>query len=279
MARTNSNSSHTNLNGLSEEGKVMGRELTNEPDPTAHEVLKAAWKRQREDCSIADFVSSSFVRILFPGVSERAIDTRIYKHIEAELEDKTEEAKEGEEEDRTVNLFLKFECELERTHVAIQSGRTYREPILVRISSQKRAPYDRVEVGDRVFLKASGGPILRYSTVKQVDSFEDACERTEEILNLVKGTELESDEEFEAYISDTTSNSQPRNYCTVISFEPWKDLENRVTVHPPKGIASSWVVMDSERKIERYLVGEEERPKQERARERILKKHEKGEGQ
>jgi hypothetical protein len=279
MARTNWNSSHTNLNGLSEEGKVMGRELTNKPDPTAHDVLKAAWKRQREDCSIADFVSSSPVHILFPGVSERAIDTRIYKHIEPEIEEEAKEAKEAEEEDRTINLFLEFECELERTHVAIQSGRTYREPILVRVSSQKRAPYDRVEVGDRVFLKASGGPILRYSTVEQVDSFENACERTEEILELVKGTELENDEEFEAYISDTTSNGQPRNYCTVVSFEPWKDLENRVTVHPPKGIASSWVVMDSERKIERYLVGEEERPNQERARERILKKHEKGEGQ
>ena len=109
MARTNWNSSHTNLNGLSEEGKVMGRELTNEPDPTAHEVLKAAWKRQREDCSIADFVSSSFVRILFPGVSERAIDTRIYKHIEPEIDEEAKEAKEAEEEeDRTVNLFLKL---------------------------------------------------------------------------------------------------------------------------------------------------------------------------
>lgn len=280
MARTNWNSPHANLDGLGEEGKAMGRELTNKPDPTAHDVLKAEWKAQKDNGSVSDFVSSSPVRILFPGVSERAIDTRIYKHIEPEIEEQAKEAKEAkEEDDRTVNLFLKFECELERTHVAIQSGRTYREPILVRVSSQKRAPYDRVEVGDRVFLKASGGPILRYSTVRQVDSFEDASERTEEILNLVKGTELDNDPDFLAYISDTTSNGQPRYYCTVVSFEPWKDLENRVTVHPPKGIASSWVVMDSERKIERYLVGEEERPKQERARERILKKHEKGEGQ
>ncbi len=77
MARTNWNSPHANLDGLSEEGKVMGRELTNKPDPTAHDVLKAAWKRQRDDCAVSDFVSSSPVRILFPGVSERAIDTRI----------------------------------------------------------------------------------------------------------------------------------------------------------------------------------------------------------
>ncbi|MGI5818143.1 MAG: hypothetical protein ACOX9R_08595 [Armatimonadota bacterium] len=284
MARTHWNSSHANLDGLSEEGKAMGEELTGQANPTVHDVLKAAWKAQRDNHSVSDFVSSAPTRILFPGVSERAIDTRIYKHIEPEIEEGTTDQKEtgnaeDQEEDRTVNLFEQFECEMERTHVAIQSGRTYREPILVRVSSQKRAPYERVEVGDRVFLKASGGPILRYSTVKRVDSFENASESTEEILELVRGTELENDEEFEAYISDTTSSGKPRNYCTVVSFEPWNDLENRVTVHPPKGIASSWVVMDSERKIERYLVGEEDRTVQEKARERILKKHEKGEGQ
>ena len=119
---------------------------------------------------------------------------------------------------------------------------------------------------------------MRYSTVKQVDSFDDASDRTEEIRELVKGTELENDPDFRSYISDTTSSGRLRNYCTVVQFEPWKDLENRVTVHPPKGVASSWVVMDSERKIERYLVGEEHRP-QERAREKILRKHERGEGQ
>lgn len=279
MARTHWNSSHANLDGLSEEGKAMGEELTGQDNPTAHEVLKAAWKRQRDNHSVSDFVSSPPVRILFPGVSERAIDTRIYKHIEPEIEEKAEEAKETEKEDQTVNLFEKFECEMERTHVAIQRGRTYTEPILVRVSSQKRAPYERVEVGDRVFLKASGGPILRYSTVKQVDSFDDASERTEEIMELVRGTELENDPDFLSYISDTTSSGKPRNYCTVVQFEPWEDLENRVTVHPPQGIASSWVVMDSERKIQRYLVGETQRPKQQRVRERILEKHEKGEGQ
>ena len=279
MARTHWNSSHAHLDGLSEEGKAMGEELTGQDNPTVHGVLKAAWKRQRGNCPIADFVSSPPVRILFPGVSERAIDTRIYKHIEPEIEEKAEEAKETDREDRTVNLFEQFECEMERTHVAIQSGRTYREPILVRVSSQKRAPYERVEVGDRVFLKASGGPILRYSTVKQVDSFENASERTEEIRELVRGTELENDPDFLSYISDTTSSGKPRNYCTVVSFERWKDLENRVTVHPPKGIASSRLVRDRERKIERYLVGEEERPKQERARERISDKHERGKKQ
>ena len=282
MTRTNWNSAHSDLDGLSEEGKASGRELSNESDPTAHQVLKAAWKAQRDNISVSDFVSSPPVQLLFPGVSERAIDTRIYKHIEPEIEGEIREQEEGgeaeeDEEDRTVNLFEQFQCEMGRTHVAIQKGRTYREPVLVRVSSQKRAPYDRVEVGDRVFLKASGGPVLRYSTVKQVESFDDARERTEEIMGLVRGTELEEDEEFEAYISDTTSSGKPRNYCTVIHFKPWEDLENRVTVHPPKGIASSWVVIDSERKIERYLVGEEQKPRRQRARERILRKHEKGE--
>ena len=185
MSRTDWDSPHSALHGLTPEGKAAGKEMTGRDAPTAHEVLKAAWEVQDEEISVAAFSRSELVELLLPGISERAIETRISKVIKAELE--AEKEAEEVEDQATVNLFDSFDCELERTHVAIQTGRTYSEPVLVRVSSQKRAPYEMVEVGDRVFMKASAGPILRHATVKQLYTFDDAHERTEEVLELVEG--------------------------------------------------------------------------------------------
>ena len=224
MSRADWDGSHSELNGLTDEGRAAGKEITGKDSPSAHEVLRAAWRQQEEGMSVAAFSRSELVGLLLPGISERAIDTRISKVIKTELE----EEKEADEVDQTtINLFEAHHCELDRTHVAIQSGRTYREPVLVRVSSQKRSPYGMVEVGDTVFMKASGGPILRHATVKQIDSFDDAHERTEEILELVEGTELEHDSDFLSYITETTASGQPKNYCTVVLFEPWEDLKQR----------------------------------------------------
>jgi hypothetical protein len=270
VSRTDWECPHSEIEGLTDEGKSMGKEIIGKDAPSAHEVLKAAWKAQDEETSVAAFSRSELMGLLLPGASERAIDTRISKVIKAELE---AEKEEEVEEDQTVNLFDSFDCELERTHVAIQSGRTYREPVLVRMSSQKRAPYEQVEVGDQVFMKASGGPILRHSAVRQIASFSDAHEQTEEILELVEGTELQNDPDFLSYITETTASGNPKNYCTVVLFEPWEDLKQRVTVHPPRGVGASWVVINSERKIQRYLVGEVQVPKRQKQREAILRKH------
>mgnify|MGYP000867208311 CR=1 FL=1 len=272
MSRTDWDSSHADLNGLTDEGKRMGKELTNNDAPTLHEVLRAAWEAQDEDMSVASFSRSELVGLLFPEISDRAIETRISKAIKPAVEE--DEEQHDVEHQESVNLFDSFHCEPSRTHVAIQKGRTYREPVLVRMSAQKTAPYGVVEVGDRVFLKASAGPILRHSTVKQLYSFTDAHERTEEILELVQGTELENDPDFLRYLSEPTSSGNPKNFCTVILFEPWEELQQRVLVHPPRGIGASWVVMDSPRKIERYLVGEAQPPQRRRQRAAILAKHE-----
>jgi hypothetical protein len=270
VSRTDWECPHSEIEGLTDEGKSMGKEITGKDAPTAHEVLKAAWQAQEEHTSVAAFSRCELMGLLFPGASERAVETRVSKHIKAELE---AEKEQEVEEEQTVNLFATHGCELERTHVAIQKGRTYREAVLVRVSSQKRAPYEQVEVGDRVFMKASGGPLLRHSTVRQVDTFSDAHERTEEILELVAGTELENDPDFLSYITETTASGNPKNYCTVVLFEPWEDLKQRVTVHPPRGVGASWVVINSERKIQRYLVGEVQLPNRQKQREAILRKH------
>ena len=272
MSRTDWESPHSVIDGLTDEGRSMGKELTGKDAPTAHEVLKAAWQAQEEDTSVAAFSRCELMGLLLPGVSERAIETRVSKHIKAELE--AEKEAEEVEDQQTVNLFDIHHCELERTHVAIQTGRTYREPVLVRVSSQKRSPYQVVEVGDQVFMKASGGPMLRYSTVKQVDTFSDAHERTEEILELVAGTELVNDPDFLSYITETTAAGNPKNFCTVVQFHPWEDLERRVKVHPPRGVGASWVTISSDRKIQRYLVGEAQAPKRQKQRQAILAKHE-----
>jgi len=272
MSRTDWDSPHSDLDGLTDEGKGMGEELTGEDAPTLHEVLRAAWMEQEGEISVASFSRSELVHLLLPGISERAIETRISKAIKPAADE--DEEQNDVEHQENVNLFDSFHCELGRTHVAIQKGRKYREPVLVRMSAQKTAPYGLLEVGDRVFLKASAGPVLRVSTVKQLYSFDDACDRTEEILELVEGTELGNDPDFLAYLSEPTSSGNLKRFCTVILFEPWEDLEQRVTVHPPRGIGASWVVIDSQRKVERYLVGQLQAPRRQKQRAAILAKHE-----
>jgi hypothetical protein len=272
MSRTDWDSPHADLDGLTDEGRGMGKELTGEDAPTLHEVLRAAWMEQQEGASVASFSRSELVHLLLPGISERAIETRISKTIRADVEaDEEQHDVDGLE---TVNLFDSLGCELGRTHVAIQKGRKYREPVLVRMSAQRTAPYGMVEVGDRVFMKSSAGPVLRVSTVKQLYTFTDAHEKTDQILELVRGTELGNDPDFLRYLSEPTSSGNLKRFCTVILFEPWQDLEQRVIVHPPRGIGASWVVIDSQRKIERYLVGEVQAPKRQRQRKAILAKHE-----
>ena len=272
MSRTDWDSPHADLDGLTDEGKRMSRELTGKDAPSLQDVLRAAWMEQEGEISVASFSRSELVHLLLPGISERAIETRISKTIRADVEE--DEERNDVEHQESVNLFDNLHCELGRTHVAIQKGRTYREPVLVRMSAQKTAPYGLLEVGDRVFLKASAGPVLRVSTVKQLYSFDDACYRTDEILELVEGTELEDDPDFLAYLTDPTSSGNPKNFCTLILFEPWEELQQRVIVHPPRGIGASWVVINSPRKIERYLVGELQAPKRQKQRAAILAKHE-----
>lgn len=271
MSRTDWDSPHSDLHGLTDEGRGMGKELTGEDSPTLHEVLRAAWMEQEEEISVASFSRSELVGLLFPGISDRAIETRISKTIRADVEEDEEQNDVAAKS--ILNLFEAYECELDRTHVAIQKGRKYREPVLIRMSAQKTAPYGMVEVGDKVFLKASAGPVLRVSTVKQLYSFTDAHERTDEILELVQGTELGNDPDFLRYLSEPTSSGNSKRFCTVILFEPWEDLKQRVIVHPPRGIGASWVVMDTERKVERYLVGELQAPKRQKQRKAILAKH------
>ena len=89
----------------------------------------------------------------------------------------------------------------------------------------------------------------------------------------MEGTGLQNDPDFLSYITETTASGHPKNYCTVVLFEPWEDLEQRVTVHPPRGVGASWVVVNSERKIQRYLVGEVQTPRRQKLREAILNKH------
>lgn len=165
-----------------------------------------------------------------------------------------------------------------RTHVAIQKGRGYREPVLVRITTRRTPPYGRVEVGDIIFLKISGGPVVRRSVVKQLYSFDDASDRTEEIAELVQGTALENDKDFRAYLCEPTSSGSPKNFCTVMLLEPWEELEHRVRIHPPIGVGSSWVTIRSDAHIRSYLVGERQLPKREKQRRRILDERE-GQGE
>jgi len=270
MARTDWTSPHSELEGLSEEGKQKGRQITGSENPKLHLVLKQSWREASETESASSFAQSEIAHLLFPGISPRSIDTRIGKVIKAEIESETALHTH-------INLFAAHDCVADRTHTAIQKGRKYREPILVRISVRKSPPYGRVEVGDQVFLKASGGPILRKSTVNSVDSFDDADERMVEIRELTKGTALYDDEEYWDQVSQPTLNGRYRRYATVMRMEEWEDLDHRVIVHPPKGTGASWIVIRGERQIERYLVGEMQLPKREKQRTKILKKHEKQE--
>lgn len=271
MARTDWDGLHGDIAGLTEEAKTKGQELTGQDKPTLHAVLKSAWVKFGQDLSVSAFSKSDLVQFLLPSVSPRAIDTRISKSIKPEVEAEQEQA---DEDDLTINLFAVHGCELARTHVAIQKGRAYREPVLVRITTRRMPPFGRVEAGDVVFLKVSGGPVTRKTIVKQVCSFDDGPERTDEILRLVQGTELENDEGFLQYIREPTSSGSPKNFCTVMLLEPWQELEHKVTVHPPIGVGSSWVTIRTDAHVRSYLIGERQLPKREKQRKRILSRHE-----
>lgn len=270
MARTDWDGPHAKLTGLTEEAEAQGKELTGQDNPTLHAVLKAAWVKLGQDLSVSAFSKSDLAQFLLPDVSPRAIDTRISKQIKPEVE---AEGTQSADDDLTINLFEVHGCELNRTHVAIQKGRAYRKPVLVRMGTRRMPPFGRVEVGDTIFLKVSGGPVVRKSTVKSLYSFEDAAERTDEILRLVQGTALETDEGFLQYIREPTSSGIPKNFATVMILEPWEELEHTVTVHPPVGVGSSWVTIRTDAHIQSYLVGERQLPKREKQRRRILDEH------
>lgn len=271
MARTDWDGPHANLTGLMEEAKSKGKELTGQDNPTLHAVLKSAWVKFGEGLAIAAFSKSDLVQFLFPGISPRAIDTRISKSIKPEVE---AEGKQSADDDLTINLFAVHGCELARTHVAIQKGRAYREPVLVRITTRRMPPFGRVEVGDVVFLKVSGGPVVRRSVVKSVYSFDSAHEHLQEIRALTQGTGLHEDEVYWEQVASPTSNGELRRFATVMLLEPWEELEHRVTVHPPIGVGSSWVTIRTDAHVRSYLVGERQLPKREKQRRRILDEHE-----
>lgn len=86
MARTDWDGPHANLKGLTQEAKTKATELTQQDNPTLHTVLKAAWMEFGAGISIAAFSKSDLVQFLLPGISPRAIDTRISKSIKPEVE-------------------------------------------------------------------------------------------------------------------------------------------------------------------------------------------------
>jgi hypothetical protein len=48
MSRTDWDSAHADLDGLTDEGKRTGQELTGRDAPSLQEVLRAAWGQQEE---------------------------------------------------------------------------------------------------------------------------------------------------------------------------------------------------------------------------------------
>ncbi|HAL61552.1 MAG TPA: hypothetical protein DCP08_03985 [Chloroflexi bacterium] len=133
-------------------------------------------------------------------------------------------------------------------HVAIQRpewtiGDLYSKDVLCRCSIRAIPPFDRVEPGDTVFLKWSGGPIVARGRVRDSTSIE--YDSVEEVRELCKTYPLYELEEF-------WKAMRGRRYATVVELQDVEKLE-RPIIPKTRSAGSGWIVLDTSEKQELWL--------------------------
>ena len=133
-------------------------------------------------------------------------------------------------------------------HVAIQRpewtvGDLLDKDVLCRCSIRAVPPFNRVESGDTVFLKWSGGPIIAMAKVRRSTSLEYSD--IEEVRELCEGYSLYELEDFWEVM-------RGRRYGTVMELEDVKD------VHPPivpkaRSAGSGRIILDTPEKEKMWL--------------------------
>ena len=133
-------------------------------------------------------------------------------------------------------------------HVAIQRpewtvGDLLDKDVLCRCSIRAIPPFNRVEPGDTVFLKWSGGPIIARAKVRESTSVEYS--NVEDVRELCKGYSLYELEDF-------WEAMRGRRYATVVELEDVKGI------HPPivprtRSMGTGWIILDTPEKEKMWL--------------------------
>jgi hypothetical protein len=115
----------------------------------------------------------------------------------------------------------------------------------IRLSKARIAPFERVQVGDTVLLKASSGPVLGYATVDDVLSFPDLTPEGVDALRARYSFELHLPDDFWKQYRDA-------RYGTLIFL---KDIRTMQPIRIWGKGRSGWQLLDTqqERQIESEL--------------------------
>lgn len=103
-----------------------------------------------------------------------------------------------------------------------------------RWSMNKIAPYNKVDIGDRILLKLTGRPATATAKVKDVKYYELTPELVEDI-RIEYGKQIGTDR-FENWES-----TRQKKYCTLIWLEDVKPLNQPLEV--PRSNGAGWIIL------------------------------------
>lgn len=104
-----------------------------------------------------------------------------------------------------------------------------------RWSMDRRAPYNRVKVGDAILLKETGKDVTAAAEVKKVEYFELTPEKVES-LRAKYGRQIGVDK-FQNW-----SDYLKKKYCTLIWLENVRKIE---PIHVPNSHGAGWITLNN----------------------------------
>ncbi len=103
-----------------------------------------------------------------------------------------------------------------------------------RWSMNRVAPYNKVKVGDIIYLKETGKDVTATAKVKKVNYYELTPQKVEEI-RIKYGREIGTDK-FEDWQS-----TMQKKYCTLIWLEDVKDID---PIKVPRSNGAGWLLIN-----------------------------------
>lgn len=113
----------------------------------------------------------------------------------------------------------------------------------------KRAPWDKIKIGDNIYFKDSGEPVTIKAKVTKVLQFADLTpKKTREIIIKYGKADLGTDDEMPSEIKEYISN---KNYCIIIFFDNVKKIKPFNIDKTGFGAMSAWLTIDNVEKIKK----------------------------
>jgi hypothetical protein len=129
-------------------------------------------------------------------------------------------------------------------HVVIQDPvRTFKDiyslDILCRCRATKHPPYEKVNIGDTIYVQLKGGPVKVKYTVSSVISV--TYNSVEEVRQLCKGTSL---------FGATSYWHEQKNRCygTIVKLTDPQIIDPPIQRYASRGDANDWIILDKKEK-------------------------------